>query len=197
MLSLPAQVLFVAAASAGGADGRGRRRSEILISYLFGPIPRSTSPGLCSTSFHVLIAACPSISIPSSLSRHGGPIHGRRPLLAQVRGPCENDILLTVFVPKPVTHADSSPALSSRGLGHRPLKAETRVRIPLALPTSPLPNLLFGSGDSSTSDGRRSSERSVRAPRHRNFKGSARSGLLDFAEQSAISPLGARSLNHR
>src|SRR5579863_9989326 len=41
------------------------------------------------------------------------------------------------FVGKLSIRTQRSPALSSRGLGHRPLKAETRVRIPLALPTFP------------------------------------------------------------
>jgi hypothetical protein len=59
----------------------------------------------------------------------------RRPLLAQTSGPCENGCTDRFIRKLAITR--KAPALSSRGLGHRPLKAETRVRIPLALPTSP------------------------------------------------------------
>jgi hypothetical protein len=55
----------------------------------------------------------------------------RRAWLAEASRPCENGS--TGRSGK--LCADRTAALSSRGLGHRPLKAETRVRIPLALPT--------------------------------------------------------------
>jgi hypothetical protein len=57
------------------------------------------------------------------------------PLLAPAYGPCEN-ACANGCARVSISYSHSSLALSSRGLGHRPLKAETRVRIPLALPFS-------------------------------------------------------------
>jgi hypothetical protein len=67
-------------------------------------------------------------------SRRKRKLGGERSLLAQATGPCEDEST-NCFVRKLGISMHSSSALSSRGLGHRPLKAETRVRIPLALPT--------------------------------------------------------------
>ena len=73
-------------------------------------------------------------------SRRKRKLGGERSLLAQATGPCENEST-DCFVRKLGISMHSSSALSSRGLGHRPLKAETRVRIPLALPTLSGPTL--------------------------------------------------------
>ncbi len=117
--------------------GRGHYRllawdsQSWLSSFMFQGQGARVTDHLCSACLRVPRASAFSVPSPSVF---------KPAALARASGACENDSA-NHCVRRLAPLAHISPALSSRGLGHRPLKAETRVRIPLALPNflSPSP----------------------------------------------------------
>ena len=120
--------------------GRGHYRllawdsQSWLSSFMFQARGAWATDHLYSACLRVPRASAFSASVPS-------PSAFKAAALARASGACENDSA-NHCVRRLAPLAHISPALSSRGLGHRPLKAETRVRIPLALPNFLSPSRL-------------------------------------------------------